>query len=143
MKRRLGNAKFVSYHKIIVFDVIAFPRCVLQTLGIRNSKSWSMLIQVFYVLKTNDIQFKLSNKHAYAGKGIHHNVFLNLNVLDDIRKRLNKFTPFSMTLVQLGLALKVLERLMIGMNDKFMRAKIVFPSMQNSQIGRASCRERV
>ena len=64
-----------------------------------------MLIQVFYILKANDIQLKLSNKHAYAGKDIRHNVFLTFNVLDDIRKRLNKFTPFNMTLVQLGLAL--------------------------------------
>ena len=103
-----------------------------QTFGIRSSKSRIMFIQVFYMPKANDIQFKLSNKHAYAGKGIHHNVFLNLNVLDDIRKGLNKFTPFSVTLVQLGLALKVLVRFMIGMNDEFMRAKIVFPFMQNS-----------
>ena len=132
MKRRLGDAKFVSSHKISIFDVIAFPRGVRQTLGIRTSKSRIMLIQVFYMLKANDIQFKLSNKHAYAGKSVRHNVFLTFNVLDDIRKRLNKFTPFSMTLVQLGLALKILERFMIGMNDKFMRAKIVFPFMQNA-----------
>ena len=91
-----------------------------------------MLIQVFYVLKANDIQFKLSNKNAYAGKSIRYNVFLTFDVLDDIRKRFNKFTSSSMTLVQLGLALKVLERFMIGMNDKFMRAKIVFPFMQNA-----------
>ena len=102
-----------------------------QTFGIRNSKSRIIRIQVFYVLKTN-IQFKLGNKHASTGKRICHNVFLTFDVLDDIRKRLNKFTPFIMRLVQLGLALKVLERFMIGMNDKFMKAKIVFPFMQNS-----------
>ena len=54
------------------------------------------------------------------------------DLLDDIRKRLNEFTPFSMMLVQLGLTLKVLERFMVGMNDKFMRAKIMFPFMQHS-----------
>ena len=91
-----------------------------------------MRIQVLYVLKGNDIQFKLSNKHAYAGKGVLHSVFLTFNVLDDIRKGLNELTPFSMKLVQLGLALKILERFMIGMNDEFMRAKIMFPFMQNS-----------
>ena len=131
-KRRLGNAKFVSSHKIIILEVLAFPRCMRQALGIRNSKSSIMRIQVFYVLKANDIQFKLGKKHAYAGKGIRDNVFFALNVLDDIRKRLNKFTPFSMTLVRLGLALKILERFTIGMNDKLMRAKIVFPFMQNT-----------
>ena len=50
-KRRLGDAKFVSSHKIIILDVISFPRCMRQTLGIRNSKSRIMRIQVFYVLK--------------------------------------------------------------------------------------------
>ena len=112
-ERRCGDAKFVGSHKITIFDVIGFPRCVRQTLGIRSRKRRVMLIQVFDMLKTNDIQFKLSNKHAYARKGVRHNVFLTFDVLDDIRKRLNKFTPFSMTLVQLGLALKLLERFMI------------------------------
>ena len=31
-KRRLGNAKFVSSHKIIILDVIAFPRCIHKTI---------------------------------------------------------------------------------------------------------------
>ena len=132
VKRGLGDAKFVSSHKVTIFDVIAFPRCMHQTFGIRNGKSRIMLIQVFYVLKANDIQFKLSNKHAYAGKSVHHNVFLTFDVFDDIRKRLNEFTPFSMTLVQLSLTLKILKHFMIGMNDKFMTAKIMFPSTQNS-----------
>ena len=86
-KRRLGDAKFVSSHKISIFDVIAFPRSMHQTLGIRSSKGRVMLIQAFYVLKANDIQFKLSNKHAYPGKGICHNVFFTFDVLDDITKR--------------------------------------------------------
>ena len=131
-KRRLGDAKFVSSHKIIILDVIAFPRCMCQTFGIWNSKSRIMRIQVFYVLKANDIQFKFSYKSAYAGKSIRHYIFLTLHVLDDIRKRLNEFTPLSMTPVQLSLTLKILKRLMIGMNDKFMRAKIMFPFTQNS-----------
>ena len=75
-----------------------------RTLGIRNSKSGIMRIQVFYVLKANDIQLKFSDKRAYAGKGISHYIFLTLDVLDDIRKRLNEFTPFSMTLIQLSLS---------------------------------------
>ena len=131
-KRRLGDAKLVSSHKISIFDVIAFPRCMCQTFGIRNSKSRIIRIQVFYVLQAYDIQFKFSDKRAYMGKSTRHNIFLTFDVLDDIRKRLNKFTPFSMTLVQLGLALKILERFMIGMNDKFMRAKIMFSFTQNS-----------
>ena len=103
-----------------------------QTFGIRNSKSRITRIQVFDVLKSNDIQFKFSDKHAYVGKSICHYVFLTFDVLDDIRKRLNEFTPFSMTLVQLSLTLKVFKRFMVGMNDEFMRAKIMFPFMQNS-----------
>ena len=130
-KRSLGDAKFVRSHKIPIFDVIAFLRGVRQTLGIRSSKSGVMLIQVFYMLKTNDIQFKLSNKHAYAGKSVCHNIFLTFDVLDDIRKRLNKFTPFSMTLVQLGLALKILESFMVDMNDKLMTTEIMLPHMQH------------
>ena len=42
-KRRLGDAKFVSSHKISIFDVMVSPRCMHQTLGIRNSKSGIML----------------------------------------------------------------------------------------------------
>ena len=103
-----------------------------QAFGIWNSKSRIMRIQVFYVLKANDTQFKLSNKHAFAGKRIRHNIFFTLNVLDGIRKRLNKFTPFSMTLVQLSLSLKILESLMIGMNDKLMGTKVMFSFMQNA-----------
>src|SRR6266511_2339798 len=103
-----------------------------QTFGIRNIKSRVMCIQVFYVLKPNDIQFKLSDKHAFAGKRIHHNILFAFDVLDDIRKRLNELTPLSMTLVQLILTLKVLESFMVGMNDKFMRAKIMFPLTQDS-----------
>ena len=57
-KRRLGDAKFVSSHKIFIFDVIVFLRGVRQTHGIRSSKSRIMLIEVFYMLKANDIQFK-------------------------------------------------------------------------------------
>ena len=98
-----------------------------QTFGIRNSKSRIMLIQVFYMLKTNDIQFKLSNKHAYTGKRIRHNIFLSFDILDDIRKRLNKFTPFSMTLVQISLSLKILERFMIGVKNELMGTKVMFP----------------
>ena len=131
-KRRLGDAKLVSSHKISIFDVIALPRVVRQTLGIRSSKSRIITIQLFYVLKANDIQFKLSNKHAYAGKSVHHNIFLTFDVLDDIRQRLNEFTPLSMTLVQLSLTLKIFKRFMIDMNDELMRAKIMFPFMQNS-----------
>ena len=56
----------------------------------------------------------------------------SLPLLDDLRKRLNKFTPFSMTLVQLGLTRKILEGLMIGMNDKLMGTKVMFPFMQNT-----------
>ena len=97
-----------------------------QTLGIRSSKSCIMLIQVFDMLKTNDIQFKFGDKHAYTGKRIRYNVFFTLDVLDDIGKILNKFTPFSMTLVQLSLTLKILESLMIGMNDKLMGMKVMF-----------------
>ena len=93
-----------------------------QTLSIRNSKRWVISVQVFYVLKANNIQFKLSNKHAYAGKSVRHNIFLTFNVLDDIRKRLNEFTPFSMTLVQLSLTLKVFKRFMVGVDDELMRA---------------------
>ena len=85
-KRGLGDAKFVSSHKISIFDVVSIPRSMRQTLGIRNSKCGVMLIQVFYVLKTNDIQFKFSDKRAYAGKSIRHYIFLTLDVLDDIRK---------------------------------------------------------
>ena len=81
-----------------------------------------MCIQVFYVLKANDIQFKSNNKHAYTGKRIRHNIFLTFNILDDIRKRLNKLTPFSMTLVQLSLTLKIFKRFMVGMDDELMRA---------------------
>ena len=55
MKRRLGDAKLVSSHKISIFDVIAFPRGVSRTLGIRSSKSRIMLIQFFDMLKANDI----------------------------------------------------------------------------------------
>ena len=91
-----------------------------------------MRIQVFYVLKTNDIQFKFGDKHAYAGKSIRHNIFLTFDVLDDIRKWLNEFTPFSMTLVQLSLTFNILKRFMIGMNDKFMRENIMLSFMQNS-----------
>ena len=91
-----------------------------------------MLIQFFDMLKANDIQFKLSNKHAYAGKNVRHNILLTFDVLDDIRKRLNKFTPLSMTLVQLSLTFKVFKRFMIGTDDKFMRAKVMFPFMKNS-----------
>ena len=111
---------------------MASPRRMRQIFGIRNNKSRIMRIQVFDVLKANDIQFKLSNKHAYMGKHIRHNISLAFNILDDLRKSLNKFTPFSMTLVQLSLTLKVLKRFMIGMNDKFMRAKVMFPFTQNS-----------
>ena len=57
-----------------------------QTFGIRNSKSRIMRIQVFYVLKANDIQFKFGNKHAFAGKSIRYNIFLTFDVFDDIRK---------------------------------------------------------
>ena len=85
-KRRLGYAKFVSSHKIIILDVISSSRSMRQTLGIRNNKSRIMRIQVFYVLKTNDIQFKFGDKHAYVGRSIRHNIFLTFNVLDDIRK---------------------------------------------------------
>ena len=74
----------------------------------------------------------MRDKHAYARKGVRYNVLLSVDVLDDIRKRLNKFTPFSMTLVQLGLTLKILEGLMIGMNDKLMGTKVMFPFMQNA-----------
>ena len=103
-----------------------------QTFGIRNSKRRIMRIQVFYVLKTNGIQFKFSNKHAFAGKSIHHNIFLTFDVLDDIRKRLYELTPLGMRLIQFSLTFKVLKRFMVGMNDKFMRAKVMFPHMQDS-----------
>ena len=65
-KRRLGNAKFVSSHQIIILYVVSFPRCVCQTLSIMNSKRWIISIQVFDVLKTNNIQLKFSDKRAYA-----------------------------------------------------------------------------
>ena len=103
-----------------------------QKFGIWNSKSRIKRIQVFYVLKANDIQFKLSNKHAYTGKCIRHNIHFALDVFDDIWKRLNEFSPFGMTLIQLSLTLKVLKCFMVGMDDKFMRAKVMFPFMQNS-----------
>ena len=32
-KRGLGDAKFVSSHKVAIFDVIAFPRCMRQILA--------------------------------------------------------------------------------------------------------------
>ena len=91
-----------------------------------------MRIQVFYVLKANDIQFKFRNKHAFAGKCIRHNILFALKVHDVIRKRLYEFTPLSMTLVQLNLTLKILDSFMVGMDDEFMRAKIMFPVTQNS-----------
>ena len=90
-----------------------------------------MRIQVFYVLKTNDIQFKSGNKHAYAGKRICHNIFLTFDVLDNIRKRLNKLNPFGMSLIQFRLTLKIFKRFMIRMDDKFMWAKLVFTLTQN------------
>ena len=74
-----------------------------QTFSIRNSKIRIMRIQVFDVLKTNDIQFKFSDKRAYVSKCIDNYIFLTLNVLDHIGKRFNKFTPFGMTLVQFSL----------------------------------------
>src|SRR3954471_8402709 len=98
-QRGLGDAKFVSSHKISIFDVVSVPISMHQTLGIGHGKGRIMFIQFFDMLKPNDIQLKFSYKHAYTGKRIRHNIFLTLNVFDDIRKRLNKFTPFSMTLV--------------------------------------------
>ena len=84
------------------------------------------------MLEANDIYLKLRDKHANAGKSIRYYVFFTFDVLDDIWKRLNEFTPLSMTLVQLSLTLKVFKRFMIGMDDKFVRAKVMFPFMQNS-----------
>src|SRR3954464_12077849 len=60
------HVKAMRSHKVTIFEVIAFPRCMRQTFGIRNSKSRILLIQVFYVLKANDVQFKLSYKNAYT-----------------------------------------------------------------------------
>ena len=91
-----------------------------------------MRIQVFYVLKAYDIQFKLGIKHASTGKSIRHNIFLTFNILDDIRKRLNELTPLSMTLVQLSLTLKILKCFMIGVKNELMRTDIMLPNMQYS-----------
>src|SRR3954466_2447491 len=85
-QRGLGDAKFVSSHKISIFDVVSIPRSMHQTLGIGYCKCRIMFIQFFDMIKTNDVQLKSSDKHAYTGKHIRHNIFLTLNVLDDIRK---------------------------------------------------------
>ena len=80
------------------------------------------------MLKANHIQLKLCNKHAFAGKRVRHNIFFALDVFDDIGKRLNELTPFSVTLVQLSLTLEILESLMVRMKNEFMRSKIMFPN---------------
>ena len=54
------------------------------------------------------------------------------DILDDIRKRLNEFTPLSMTLVQLSLTLKIFKCFMIRVKDELMRAEIMLPKMQDS-----------
>src|SRR3954470_7466287 len=43
-QRGLGNAKFVSSHKISVFDIVSLPRSLHQTLGIRYCKCRIMFI---------------------------------------------------------------------------------------------------
>ena len=70
----------------------------------------------------------------HVGKSIRHNIFFTLNVLDHIRKRFNKFTPFSMPFIQLGLTFKVLKCVMIDMYDKFMWANIMLPNMQYTHL---------
>ena len=55
------------------------------------------------------------------GKSIRDDVLFTLDVLDDIGKRLNEFTPFSMMLVQLSLTLEILQGLMIGMINSWGR----------------------
>src|SRR4051812_34106691 len=85
-QRGLGDAKFISSHKISIFDVVSIQRSMHQTLGIWYCKCRIMFIQFFGMLKTNEIQLKSSDKHAYMGKRIRHNIFCTLNVLDDIRK---------------------------------------------------------
>ena len=54
-KRRLGNTKFVS-----ILDVISFPRCLRQTLGIRNRKRH---------VKTMGLSFRLSFATCRASVG--------------------------------------------------------------------------
>src|SRR5215216_5022128 len=104
-KRRLGNTKLVSTHKIAILDIVFVPTSVSYTFCIRKRERRIIGIKIFNGLKANHIQLKFSNQHSFAGKRIRHNIVFTFDVLDHIGKRLNKFTPFSMPFIQLTLAL--------------------------------------
>ena len=63
-------------------------------------------------------------------KCIGNDVFLTLFVADDIWKSFHKLHPSCMSLIQLVLALQILQRLMVSVNHKFLGPNIMLPSFQ-------------
>src|SRR3954468_8871668 len=94
-------------------------------------------VQRFDVLKTQNIDFESCKKACvFARQGVRYHIFFALLVFDNVRKRLHELNPFCVPFTQVGLALKIFQRLMVGMDDKFFGPKIVLPHLKNSNQGK-------
>ena len=91
---------------------------------------WISCIQVFNKLETKQLGLKSGQKNVPSGQGISYHVFLTLLVLDYIRKGLNELDPTCMPFVQLLLALKMFQRLVIRMNYELLRPKVVLSRLK-------------
>src|SRR4051812_39627907 len=91
-------------------------------------------VQRFDVIKTQDIDFESCKKACvFARQGVCDHIFFALLVFDNVRKRLHELNPFCVPFTQIGLALKILQRLMVGMYDKFFGPKIALEELELRQ----------
>src|SRR3954467_599423 len=137
LERRFWNAKLVLFEKKTLMQIEIINPFVYLTFCKNWSKEWVGRIQRFDVIKTQDIYFESCKKACvFARQGVHYHIFFALLVFDNVRKRLHELNPFCVPFTQIGLALKILQRLMVGMDDKFFGPKIVLPHLKNSNQGK-------
>ena len=100
-------------------------------------KNWSKerigRIEFFDLLKSQDMKIQTSKqKVVFAGKSIRHYIVIALLVFDYIWEGLNELNPFCVSFVQIVLAFQILQRLMVGVNNKLFWPKVMLPNFKNS-----------
>src|SRR3954471_16807162 len=111
---------FSTEHKSIIEDELV-PSSTISTILQHIFKFSIMHILFLNSFQSKYFEVKLSKQSITARQSISNNIIFTLFVFDNIRKRLNKFNPLCMTTIQLSLTTNMLQRFMIGMNNKFFR----------------------
>src|SRR6266498_4502359 len=110
----LNNDEFVPSFPIFTMQQYIFKISIMNIL-------------VFNCFQSKDFVIKLIQQGISPRQSISNDILFPFLVLNNIRKRFNKFNPLGMSTIQFSLTTNMLQRFMIRMDNKLFGPQVMLP----------------